>query len=164
MSGTLPARALWLQLQWGDGGPNGDGYRFDISRIGIQRELEEACNAGVRAIMRRLVNGDERVAYYRETIRLGLIGGGLTPPQAMKLVQTYVDARPRAESIESALHILGTLVVGRPEDADDEDTEAGAGADAGKPPAAATETSDATSPLSTAPPPQSASTPEPATS
>lgn len=153
---TAPPRALWVQLMWADGGPEGEGYRFDISKIKHQRELETVCQAGVRTIMRRLITGDERLDDYRETIRIGLIGGGLTPPAALRLVQTYVDERPRAESVEVAVAVLGVLSVGRPLGGKppDDDEEAGEDADEGKPTAA---TTDATSEKSTAPPQQSAS-------
>jgi hypothetical protein len=122
---SLPDKLLWVELQWADGGPNGDGYRFDISKIKHQRELEAKCDAGVQRIMQRLLSGDARVEDYRETIRLGLIGGGLAPDKAIKLVVDYVDGRPRIESISIAVAVLMTLCAGRnPDDAEDGDEAA----------------------------------------
>jgi len=78
--------------------------------------LDEACNAGPGFMHRSIVEGTWRVSYVRETIRLGLIGGGLEPTKALKLVRTYVDDRPLAESILTAEAILMAAIVGAPEE------------------------------------------------
>lgn len=151
---SLPDRLLWTQLQWGDGGPDGEGYRFDISKIKHQRELEAKCDAGIQRIMQRLLTGEARLDDYRETIRLGLIGGGMAPVTATKLVVDYVDGRPRIESISVAIAVLMTLCTGRsPNDVEDEDDAAG------EQQAPETQTGEQTSPPSTAPEPPSGSLP-----
>lgn len=151
---SLPDKLLWTQLQWGDGGPDGEGYRFDISKIKHQRELEAKCDAGVQRIMQRLIGGDARIDDYRETIRLALIGGGLAPDRATKLVVDYVDGRPRVESISTAVAILMTLCAGRsPDDEADEDGDDAAG----EPQAPQTETGEPILPTSTAQEPPSGS-------
>lgn len=152
---SLPDKLLWVELQWADGGPDGEGYRFDISKIKQQRELEAKCDAGIQRIMQRLLSGDARVDDYRETIRLGLIGGGMAPVTATKLVVDYVDGRPRIESISVAVAVLMTLCTGRNAD----DAEDGDDADAGKPEAPETSAGEQTSPPSTAPEPPSGSLP-----
>lgn len=40
-----------------------------------------------------------RLKHYSETIRIGLIGGGMKPLDARALVKRYVDERPLAESV-----------------------------------------------------------------
>ena len=147
---SLPDKMLWVDLLFGDGGPDGEGYRFDISKIKHQRELEAKCDAGVQRIMQRLLSGDARLDDYRETIRLGLIGGGLAPDKALRLVGSYVDGRPRLESIGVAVAVLMTLCAGRSDDAEDGDAS-------GKAQAPETETDVPTSAPSTARRRQSAS-------
>lgn len=66
--------------------------------------------------MFRNIGGDWRVDDVRETIRLGLIGGGMTPSDAYLLVATYVDARPLAENISLAAEVLLHAVIGDPDD------------------------------------------------
>ena len=102
--------------------PFGDGeHTFDVGPLGIRLELEEKCgNSGLLAIHRRLQT-DCRIMDYRETIRLGLIGGGMKPLEALKLVKRYVEDRPAQESVPIALMILMAGLVGVP--AEDEKGE-----------------------------------------
>lgn len=65
-----------------------------------------------------------RVPWVREIIRLGLIGGGLKPTEANALVKNYVDQRPFMESVLHAQAILSAAVVGFPEDAPTEKSQA----------------------------------------
>lgn len=95
---------------WADG-----QYTFRLP-IGQVRELEEKCGLGVYEIYLRMAARQWRFDHLRETIRLGLIGGGMSPVEALKLVQRYVDERPFIESVEPALRILGAGLVGPEED------------------------------------------------
>jgi hypothetical protein len=135
-----------VQLTWGDG-----EHTFNIAVIAQMLELEEKCDAGVYEIFQRLTTGRARLNDIRETIRLGLIGGGKTPIQALSLVKRYVDNRPLAESVPVATALLLTAIVGVPGD------EVGK-----KPEAEGAETEAAASPAphSTASEPQSDSIPE----
>lgn len=95
-----------MTLQWADG-----TYIFRIA-IGQLRELQEKCDAGPLEMYRRMIIGNWRLDDVRETIRLGLIGGGGVPPAAaLKLVERYVDARPLLESVEIARVILGVVLL-----------------------------------------------------
>ncbi|WP_421912729.1 gene transfer agent family protein [Mesorhizobium sp.] len=47
-----------------------------------------------------------RLKHYSETIRLGLIGGGMKPIEARVLVKRYVDERPLSESVALGQVIL----------------------------------------------------------
>lgn len=51
----------------------------------------------------------------REVIRIGLIGGGMKPPDALRLVRTYVEARPPDESVPVAFEVLKAGLNGAPE-------------------------------------------------
>jgi len=77
-------------------------YRSDISRYQLLKVL----------------GGDWRIDQIRETIRLGLIGGGMAPTAAHLLVSTYIDATSRdlLHSKEVATEILMKALVGDPDD------------------------------------------------
>lgn len=100
-----------IDFKWADG-----HYRFRLP-IGQLRELQEKCGAGPRVVFERLRNGMWMVDDIRETIRLGLIGGGdVTPIAARALVERYVDERPLSENVMAATSILLAAIVGVPDD------------------------------------------------
>lgn len=73
--------------------PFGDGvYRFRLD-IDALRELQDKTDAGPAFLLHRIVTAQWRVDDLRETIRLGLIGGGVEPIRALALVQRYFDNR-----------------------------------------------------------------------
>ena len=76
-------------------------------------ELEAVTGAGIGGLFRRLTQSDFRAKEITETIRLGLIGGGMTPESAARLVETYVPATGLIESYSLALAILETLMFGK---------------------------------------------------
>jgi hypothetical protein len=119
----------------------GELCRFALP-IGQLRELQEKCSAGPATILARLISkqsalaampepkteeekgvlhilsiigGDWRMEDIRETLRLGLIGGGKTPSEAYVLVSRYVDLRPPLENLSLAASVLLSALVG-PED------------------------------------------------
>lgn len=53
----------------------------------------------------------------REIIRLGLIGGGIEPAKALRLVRTYVEERPAVENFPLMISILDAFLNGQPEPA-----------------------------------------------
>ncbi|WP_018634408.1 gene transfer agent family protein [Neomegalonema perideroedes] len=87
-------------MDWGDG-----RHRFALP-IGRLRELQDKTAVGPYALYRRLLSGDWRVEDLVETLRLGLIGGGLKPPEALTLTRRYVEDRPLLESVTPALSVL----------------------------------------------------------
>lgn len=93
-----------------------DGERTFRLPIGQLRELQDKCAAGPLQILGRLSDGTWRVDDVRETIRLGLIGGGATPTDALVLVHRYVDARPLLENTALAQSILLVALMGNPDD------------------------------------------------
>ncbi len=95
----------------------GDGeYVFNIAKIKCALELEEKCGAGVAKIFERLCKGDWHINDVRETLRIGLIGGGLDPTKASKLIKRYFDERPWREGVEPAMVVLMAAMVGVPGD------------------------------------------------
>lgn len=78
-----------VELAWGPG-----VYTFGLKAKQIE-ELERVCKEGIGRICFRSFSGvDYTYSMLRETIRLGLIGGGTAPVTAAELVKTYVDGQP----------------------------------------------------------------------
>lgn len=94
----------------------GDGtYEFRLA-WGELSKLQEACDAGPFVILHRIGEGAWRVEDLSHIIRLGLIGGGLEPVKALRLVRQYVEARPPAESVPLAYAVLSAGCVGAPDE------------------------------------------------
>ena len=85
-------------------------------RLGEIEDLERLCGAGVGEIMLRLSTHRFRVADIRETVRLGLQGGGASEPEATALVMGHFDKMPLAEHLQLAADILSAAVAGVPDD------------------------------------------------
>lgn len=100
-----------------------DGEHSFALKIGQLIELQEKCDAGPPVILARLESGAWRVHDVRETIRLGLIGGGLAPTEALKLTMRYVDDQPLGASSLIAQIILAAALFGAPEGAEDSPPE-----------------------------------------
>lgn len=91
----------------------GDGKHVCHLTPPMIAELERVTNTGIGALFGRLVRQEFSLAEIVETIRLGLIGGGMVPQRAAELVETYAKGRPLAETLPVALSILDTLWFGR---------------------------------------------------
>lgn len=89
---------------------------FCLAKVGLILDLEEKCGAGIAAIMGRLGDGSWRLNDIRETIRLGLIGGGMDPVKAMAAVRNHVDDEPLASSVLLAYQIIAAVMVGVKDD------------------------------------------------
>lgn len=96
-----------IELAWADG-----DYVFDLP-LGEIRELQEKVGIGAVGLCRRL-NADPRVDDIRETIRLGLIGGGMEPAKALKLVKAYIDERVPMHSQAVAYAVILAWINGAP--------------------------------------------------
>ena len=81
--------AAEVTLEWAD-----NVYLFALKAKQIE-ELEHVCGEGIgRICMRVFGRVDYSYKNLRETIRLGLIGGGTDAVTAKRLVETYVDGAP----------------------------------------------------------------------
>lgn len=89
----------------------GEQRKFQL-RLGEIGELERRCSAGIGEIMVRLGTHRFYLNDVRETVRLGLIGGGASEPESTRLVLRYVDPEPIAEHIQLAASILSACVSG----------------------------------------------------
>jgi hypothetical protein len=110
--------------------------------IGELRRLQEKCDAGPGEIARRLAPyilygterraaaeagvavpallpaiaagrlGEWRIDDVRETLFLGLIGGGMAPNEAGALIRQWVDSRPLLETIPTAFEVAMAAIAG----------------------------------------------------
>lgn len=98
-----------IELEWADG-----TYLFALKAKQIE-ELEHLTGVGIGRLTARVVTGDD--FYFRdvrETIRLGLIGGGTPAVEATRLVNAYVDGQPlQPLSREGVPHPDGPLLMAR---------------------------------------------------
>lgn len=104
------SRSASIELDWADG-----TFTFRLA-WGELAKLQEACDAGPYVIHLRLQDGSWRVEDIASIIRLGLIGGGMAPAEALKKVRAYVEDRPPAESLPYAQTILTAGLIGAPEE------------------------------------------------
>ncbi|HWD14337.1 MAG TPA: gene transfer agent family protein [Pseudochrobactrum sp.] len=104
------SRDAKIELTWADG-----DYTFRLG-WGELEALQEACDAGPWVILERLFTKQCRVGDISNVIRQGLIGGGLEPTAATKLVRTYVEKRLPAENLLFATVILQAAVQGAGEE------------------------------------------------
>lgn len=89
----------------------GREQRFEL-RLGEIRELERACASGIAAVYMRVATLQFKIDDVRETIRLGLIGGGASFPEAEAIVRFSVDGRPVNGSVQLAADILRAVFEG----------------------------------------------------
>ncbi len=104
------ARDARIELDWADG-----TYAFRLA-WGQLVELQEKCDAGPYVVLNRLYSGQWRMEDIAHTIRLGLIGGGLSPVDALRLARTYVEARPPLENVLVAQVALAAGLQGAPDE------------------------------------------------
>lgn len=89
-----------VTLDWADG-----TYAFRLSLAGIE-ELEEKLDLSVFVLAHQLRTREARLKGIVETLRIGLIGGGMEPPRALTLVRRYVDERPIDENRDTAYAVV----------------------------------------------------------
>lgn len=99
-----------IRQSWGDG-----EHTFRL-RIGELRELEDKRNAGAFEIYQRLASGAWRVDDITETLRLGLIGGGMATHLALGYVAKYVRPTTFLENVVVARMVLMAALFGDPAD------------------------------------------------
>lgn len=85
--------------------------KFEL-RLGEIGELERLCGAGLGAIMLRLATMQWRWDDVRETVRLGLMGGGMSEPDATALAMAQLDKPPFGRFLQLANDIIVASVNG----------------------------------------------------
>jgi hypothetical protein len=94
----------------------GDGLH--TFRLGIEQleELQESCDAGPEEVFYRVMNGTWRVKDIRETLRIGLIGGGMNNVKALVLVNRYAGDGAFGGLKPLVIGILGAAIDGAPDE------------------------------------------------
>lgn len=95
-----------VDVVWADG-----EYRFCLPLAQLE-ELQRICDAGPMVIAERLRHGVWKIEDVHATLRLGLIGGGMAPVEALRLVRTYVHERPWGENAVPALVVINAALFG----------------------------------------------------
>lgn len=90
------SRHAAIEQKFGDGEYT---FRLGLSEI---EELERKRDCSVFEVVDRLRTRTCRLQDISETLRIGLIGGGMKPVEALDLVRRYVDERPIDESRDIA--------------------------------------------------------------
>ncbi len=110
-------RPAHLEFDWGDG-----PHRFALP-IKQLRELQERTGVGPYALYRRLLSHDWRADDLLETLRLGLIGGGAPPVEALRLVRLHVEGEALVPNVDPALRILAWALLPDPGAGDEIETD-----------------------------------------
>lgn len=92
-----------------------DEYDFRLG-WGEIVELQEKLGCGPHFLLNRLQTGEWLVQDISQIIRLGLIGGGLEPVAAVRLVKRYVEERPPLENHHLAFVVLTAGLMGSSEE------------------------------------------------
>ena len=90
----------------------GDGEHLFRLPLKMIAELQERCNAAIGTIFRRVLGGDYRAEDLIETVRCGLVGGGMSGSDARKMIDRYCDHWPLEVWYQHALAILTACIVG----------------------------------------------------
>jgi len=99
-----------MQLVW-----VGGEHEFFLT-LGNLRALQSACDAGPNEVFERIRSGVWRVDDLFETIRQGLIGGGMKGPDASALLLKMFERHPLRDFENTALAILLSALVGIEDD------------------------------------------------
>jgi len=93
----------------------GDGEKKFALKPEMIMELERKTGSGIAALYQRFARQNFYFSDILETVRLGLIGGGLAPLNAQQLVDTYVKPFPVMANYPLAFDILDVAWSGVPE-------------------------------------------------
>lgn len=98
-----------VDLEWADG-----TYPFCLPLAQLE-ELQTLCDAGPMVIAQRLEQGLWTSKEVYHTLRLGLIGGGMAPTEALRKTKLYVLAedRPWAENVPFAHAVISAVIFGK---------------------------------------------------
>lgn len=102
----MSARDGSVTIAWADGEHT---FRLGIKQL---EELQEKCNAGPPLVMARLSARMWFLHDVRETLRLGLVGGGMEPEKARLLVNRYAADGHLMKAALVAYTVITTALVG----------------------------------------------------
>jgi hypothetical protein len=99
-----------VDLEWADG-----TFSFALPLAQLE-ELQTLCDAGPLVVAQRLELGQWTSKEVYHTLRLGLIGGGMPPAEALRKTRLYVLDRPWLENVMPALAVMQAVLVGKPDE------------------------------------------------
>lgn len=99
-----------IEMEWADG-----TYPFCLPLAQLE-ELQTHCDAGPLVIAQRLEHGLWTSKEVYQTLRLGLIGGGMSPIEALRKTKLYVLDRPWGENALPALAVINAVIFGKPDE------------------------------------------------
>lgn len=99
-----------VDIEWADG-----TFTFALPLAQLE-ELQTLCDAGPLVVAQRLENGMWTSKEVYHTLRLGLIGGGMSPADALRKTRLYVLERPWLENVMPALAVMQAVLVGKPDE------------------------------------------------
>lgn len=99
-----------IDLDWAD-----STYTFALPLAQLE-ELQTICDAGPVVIAQRLEHSLWTSKEVYHTLRLGLIGGGMKPVDALNKTRLYVLERPWLENVMPALAVMQAVLVGKPDE------------------------------------------------
>ena len=92
------------------------GEHSFLLTLGNLRALQDACNAGPNEIYERIRAGTWRIDDLFETIRQGLIGGGMAVDAASELTTRLFNQHPLDAFTATALSVIIAALVGVDDD------------------------------------------------
>ena len=101
----------------------GDGYYNFSLKIGQLQTLQEKTGLGAFALLNKFYNQEWFVSELKETIRLGLIGGGNQPKLAYDLTEEYVIEGYLLDHVPLAIGIIQVALSGVEDEPIDDDQE-----------------------------------------
>ena len=107
---------LEIRLFFGDG-----EYDFKLTIQAISA-LQVKCQSGIGQIYTRVISGQFYSQDLLETVRHGLIGGGMAPKPAHDLIEAYSDVVPLEDWQDIATSILAAATHGYKSDEGGEET------------------------------------------
>lgn len=99
-----------IEMEWADG-----SYTFALPLAQLE-ELQTICDAGPLEIQRRLEEGRWTSKEVYHTLRLGLIGGGMKPEDALRKTKLYVLGQPWLGNVFPAHSVIQAVLVGKPDE------------------------------------------------
>lgn len=99
-----------LVIQW----PGGE-HAFRIG-IGQCRVIQQKTECGPEHLLNKIKAGVWTVDELREILRNGLIGGGMAPVEALKIIDKTFDEAPGIKFKAPAMEVLSAYLFGPPDD------------------------------------------------
>ncbi|WP_347311364.1 gene transfer agent family protein [Defluviimonas sp. SAOS-178_SWC] len=99
-----------VELNW-----IGGAHVFALG-LGELRAVQDACDAGPMQVLNGLRGDHWRVDWPFAVLRHGLIGGGMPPGEARKLLSELSDSHPVARFLVTATLVLAAAIMGVEDD------------------------------------------------